>query len=107
MTAKALVTAEKLADKVNNPFPGQSDHYSVARRALLAEEIKFRRQMTRLAEQRRSLPQGPKVKKDYRFHDANGADVGLLDLFADKETLVTYFWMYGPQRERPCPMFEH
>jgi predicted dithiol-disulfide oxidoreductase (DUF899 family) len=30
--------------------------------------------------------------------------VGLIDLFGDKDTLVTYFWMYGPQRERPCPM---
>jgi predicted dithiol-disulfide oxidoreductase (DUF899 family) len=28
----------------------------------------------------------------------------LLDLFGDRQTLVTYFWMYGPQRERPCPM---
>ena len=27
-----------------------------------------------------------------------------MDLFGDKDTLVTYFWMYGPQRERPCPM---
>lgn len=26
------------------------------------------------------------------------------DLFGDKNTLVTYFWMYGPQRPRPCPM---
>ena len=30
--------------------------------------------------------------------------MGLRDLFGDKDTLVTYFWMYGPQRERPCPM---
>ena len=27
-----------------------------------------------------------------------------MDLFGDKDTLVTYFWRYGPQRERPCPM---
>jgi len=26
------------------------------------------------------------------------------DLFADKETLVIYSYMFGPQRERPCPM---
>lgn len=60
--------------------------------------------MTRLAEQRRALPEGPTVDKNYRFHDANGVDVGLIDLFGDKDTLITYFWMYGPQRERPCPM---
>ena len=28
----------------------------------------------------------------------------LADLFGRHDTLVTYFWMYGPQRERPCPM---
>ena len=57
-----------------------------------------------LAAQRRALPPGPMVEKNYRFHDANGLEVGLIDLFGDKDTLVTYFWMYGPQRERPCPM---
>nr|WP_207792422.1 DUF899 family protein [Polymorphobacter multimanifer] len=87
-----------------NQFPGGSDEYRAARIALLAEEIEFRRHMTRLAEQRRALPAGPVIDKDYRFQDANGADVGLIDLFGDKATLVTYFWMYGPQRERPCPM---
>jgi predicted dithiol-disulfide oxidoreductase (DUF899 family) len=25
-------------------------------------------------------------------------------MFGDKDTLITYFWMYGPQRARPCPM---
>jgi predicted dithiol-disulfide oxidoreductase (DUF899 family) len=60
--------------------------------------------MTKLAEIRRLLPDGPVVTKDYRFKDENGSEVGLTDLFGDKETLVTYFWMYGPQRVRPCPM---
>jgi predicted dithiol-disulfide oxidoreductase (DUF899 family) len=104
MPIQALVSADQLAEKSGNPFPGESQEYRVTRRALLAEEIEFRRHMTRLAEQRRALPPGPTVTKDYRFHDANGTDVGLIDLFGDKDTLVTYFWMYGPQRERPCPM---
>ena len=30
--------------------------------------------------------------------------VRLGDLFGKDNTLVTYFWMYGPQRERPCLM---
>lgn len=60
--------------------------------------------MTRLVEQRRLLPDGPVIEKNYRFKDANGNDIGLLDLFGDKQTLVAYFWMYGPQRARPCPM---
>jgi predicted dithiol-disulfide oxidoreductase (DUF899 family) len=107
MPSDTLVPADQLAEKANNPFPGESDEYRVARRALLAEEIEFRRHMTRLAEQRRALPPGPVIDMDYRFHDANGADVALIDLFSDKHTLVTYFWMFGPQRERPCPMCTH
>lgn len=104
MSTQTLVPAEQLAKMLINPFPDESNEYRVARRALLAEEIEFRRHMTRLADQRRALPSGPIIAKNYRFHDANGGDVGLIDLFGEKDTLVTYFWMYGPQRERPCPM---
>ena len=71
---------------------------------MLAEEIEFRRHMTRLSDQRRALPPGPVIAKAYRFKDAQGKDVGLLDLFGRHDSLVTYFWMFGPQRERPCPM---
>ena len=104
MTTQTLVPANELAKLAKNPFPGERDAYREACHALLAEEIEFRRHMTRLAEQRRALPLGPVISKDYRFHDANGLDVGLIDLFGDKDALVTCFWMYGPQRERPCPM---
>jgi predicted dithiol-disulfide oxidoreductase (DUF899 family) len=99
-----LVPATALATKAKTPFPGASADYETARKALLAEEIEFRRHMTRLAEQRRALPPGPVIRKNYRFKDEQGFEVGLSDLFGDKNTLVTYFWMYGPQRERPCPM---
>ncbi len=44
------------------------------------------------------------MSKDYRFRDADGRTVGLGDLFGDHDTLITYFWMYGPERARPCPM---
>ncbi len=44
------------------------------------------------------------IEKNYRFKDANGAELGLIDLFGKHDTLVSYFWMFGPQRERPCPM---
>jgi predicted dithiol-disulfide oxidoreductase (DUF899 family) len=104
MADQTLVPAAQFAAKGRTPFPGESEAYRDARRALLEEEIEFRRHMTRLVEQRRALPDGPVIEKDYRFKDANGADVGLLDLFGDNDTLVSYFWMFGPQRERPCPM---
>jgi predicted dithiol-disulfide oxidoreductase (DUF899 family) len=99
-----LVPAQELARKAKTPFPGVSEEYRKAREALLAEEIEVRRHLTRVTEQRRALPPGPLIEKNYRFKDENAFEVGLLDLFGDKDTLVTYFWMYGPQRERPCPM---
>jgi predicted dithiol-disulfide oxidoreductase (DUF899 family) len=99
-----LIPAAELAARGKSPFPNASDAYREARRALLAEEIEFRRHMTRVVEQRKALPPGPVIEKDYRFLDENGEEVGLLDLFGDKDALVTYFWMFGPQRERPCPM---
>lgn len=103
MTA-ALAPAAELAAKAKNPFPGESDAYRAARQALLAQEIELRRHLTRVTEQRQALPPGPVIAKDYRFKDETGAELSLLDLFGDKQTLMTYFWMYGPQRERPCPM---
>ncbi len=99
-----LIPAQDLAAKGRALFPGESDAYRAARQALLAEEIEFRRHMTRVVEQRRALPPGPVVTKDYRFKDANGNAVGLIDLFGHHDTLLAYFWMFGPQRARPCPM---
>ena len=75
----------------------------MARNALLAEEIELRRHIERVAEQRRALPPGGKVSKDYRFVGEQGP-VGFAELFGDKLTLAAYSYMYGPQRERPCPM---
>ena len=99
-----LKPAADLAALRKAGFPGESEAYAQARRALLQEEIEFRRHMTRLGEQRRALPPGPVIEKDYRFKDEQGFEVGLKNLFGDKQALVTYFWMYGPERERPCPM---
>lgn len=99
-----LTDAKTLSAMRRPPFPGESDAYAKARQNLLAAEIEFRRHMTRLTEQRMALPPGPPIEKDYRFRDASGAELRLIDLFGDHDTLVSYFWMYGPQRERPCPM---
>jgi predicted dithiol-disulfide oxidoreductase (DUF899 family) len=95
--------ASELAEKASKPFPGESDAYREARTALLAEEIQLRRDIQRVAAKRRALPPGGEAK-DYRFLDENGKEVGLGDLFGRHDTLFTYFWMYGPERERPCPM---
>lgn len=100
----ALKDAKQLAKGAKTPFPGASPEYEAARQALLAEEIELRRHSTRVAEQRRALPPGPVIEKAYKFKDEHGFDAQLFELFDDKDTLVTYFWMYGPERQRPCPM---
>lgn len=99
---QTLSAAPALASR-RRAFPGEDESYAKARKSLLAEEIDLRRRMTRVAEQRRRLPAGP-IMQGYRFRDANGTEQGLADLFGDHDTLVSYFWMYGPERERPCPM---
>ena len=98
-----LTSATELTKKSGVHFPNESGAYRRARNELLAEEIELRRHIERVAEQRRALPPGGAVSKDYRFEGENGP-VGFKDLFGDKHTLAVYSYMYGPQRERPCPM---
>lgn len=98
-----LIPARELARKNNAGFPNESEAYRKARNELLAEEIELRRHLWRVAEQRRALPPGGEVTRDYRFVGSNG-EAGLEDLFGDKQTLVIYSMMYGPQRKQGCPM---
>jgi predicted dithiol-disulfide oxidoreductase (DUF899 family) len=98
-----LAPAIELARKNRVRFPNESDEYRRAREALLAEEIELRRHIERVAEQRRALPPGGEVSPDYRFQGEHGP-ARFADLFGDKQTLVIYSYMFGPQRERPCPM---
>jgi predicted dithiol-disulfide oxidoreductase (DUF899 family) len=84
-------------------FHGESAEYRRARNELLAEEIELRRHIERVAEQRRALPPGGIVPEDYRF-EGEAAPVTLSEMFGTHDTLVTYNWMFGPQRARPCPM---
>lgn len=103
MSSQTFTPASELAARGSRPFPNESDEYRRARTALLAEEIELRRQIQRVAAERRTLPPGP-VAGNYRFLDKDGNDLGLIDLFGEHDTLFTYFWMYGPERERACPM---
>jgi predicted dithiol-disulfide oxidoreductase (DUF899 family) len=100
---KTLTPARELAKNNKTRFPNEGPEYRQARTALLAEEIELRRHIERVSEQRRALPAGGKVPKDYRFESEQGP-VSFADLFGDKQTLVLYSYMFGPQRERPCPM---
>jgi len=98
-----LVPAAELAKKNQTQFPNESAEYRRARQALLTEEIELRRHIERVAAQRRTLPPGGEVPKNYEFVGESGP-VTLKDLFGDKQSLVVYTYMFGPQRERPCPM---
>lgn len=102
--AGKLRPAADMAEANATRWPGESAVYRKARTALLTEEIELRRHIQRVAQQRRDLPAGPAPAKDYRFLDEQGRELGLADLFGAHDTLFTYLWMYGPERERPCPM---
>jgi len=103
MSTQPLVPAAELAARNTYRMPNESAAYRAARNALLAEEIELRRHIERVAAMRRALPPGGEVTGDYRFEGTEG-DFDLTGLFGEKQTLVTYSYMFGPQRERPCPM---
>lgn len=98
-----VVPATELAQRNSFTLPNESDSYRRARHALLVEEIELRRHIERVAEQRRALPPGGAATGDYRFEGEAGT-LDLAGLFGDRQTLVVYSYMFGPQRERPCPM---
>lgn len=90
-------------------FPSESGAYRKARDKLLKEEMALRRHTEAVAALRRKLPLGGKVPEDYVFEGVDELmgvrKVRLSELFApDKDTLVIYNYMYGPNMERPCPM---
>ena len=100
--SKTLAPASELAANCPVRFPNESAEYRRARTALLAEEIELRRHIERVAEMRRALPPGGEVK-NYKFVGEQGP-TDFARLFGDKQTLVIYSYMFGPQREKPCPM---
>jgi predicted dithiol-disulfide oxidoreductase (DUF899 family) len=100
---ETLTPAAELARDNPVRFPNESPEYRTARNALLAEEIELRRRIERVAAQRRALPPGGEARGDYRFEGEDG-ETGFEGLFADKQTLVAYSYMFGPERARPCPM---
>ena len=99
-----LTPAVDLAAKNKARFPHESDEYRRARQQLLVEEIELRRNHERVAALRRDLPRGGEVARDYHFVAEDGTDVTFADLFGDHDTLVINSYMFGPQREAPCPM---
>ena len=103
MNAPTLTPAIELASRGPVRFPNESAEYRAARTALLAEEFELRRQIARVAAQRAMLPPGGAVTGDYRFIGEEGP-TGFSGLFGDKPTLAAYSFMFGPERQKACPM---
>ena len=91
-------------------FKGESADYRTARDRLLQSEIALRRQMEAVAAERRALPPGPLLEKDYKFErigaDGKRQSVRLSDLFAPGTTSLLIYNMMFPrhaQDDRPQP----
>jgi predicted dithiol-disulfide oxidoreductase (DUF899 family) len=100
---KPLISAEKLVATNQAHFPNESGEYRAQRNELLVEEIELRRHVERVAAQRRALPAGGEILKDFELISGDGP-VLFSSLFGEKDTLMVYSMMYGPQRKAPCPM---
>lgn len=100
--SETLVPAQQLAAANQAHYPNESAEYRAARNALLAEEIELRRHVERVAAQRRALPPGGQIEKDFEFISEAGP-TRLSGLFDGKKTLMVYSMMYGRQRKGPCP----
>lgn len=84
-------------------FPNEGKKYRAARDKLLQAELALRRQIEKVAAQRRKLPVGGELPQDYLFEGERGP-VRLSQLFEKGGTLVAYSFMYGPKMPKPCPM---
>ena len=95
----------------NLAYPNESAGYRVARNRLLEAEIALRAQIEEVAAQRRALPPGGAVAEDYLFERIGAhhrpEQVRLSELFGNHDTLILYSFMYGPERDTPCPGCTH
>src|SRR6202022_4272469 len=85
-------------------YPNESREYRDARDGLLKEEQELVDKIKSVAEKRRKLPPGGQLKTDYVFQWANDGKVGtsvkFSELFAGKNTLLLYSFMYGPNWDK-------
>jgi predicted dithiol-disulfide oxidoreductase (DUF899 family) len=98
-------------DFAHMAFPNESDEYRSARNALLDAEIELRRQTEAVAAMRRALPPGGEVPEDFVFERIGAGflpeQVRLSQLFGDFPTILVYGYMFGPERDTPCPGCTH
>jgi predicted dithiol-disulfide oxidoreductase (DUF899 family) len=84
-------------------YPNESREYRDARDSLLKDEQELVDKVKAVAEKRRKLGPGGALKEDYVFQWANDGKVGqrvkFSELFAGKNTLLLYSFMFGPNWE--------
>jgi predicted dithiol-disulfide oxidoreductase (DUF899 family) len=75
-------------------YPNETPEYRKARDELLEDEKALVEKVKSVAEKRRQLPPGGRLKEDYGFHWANDGkvdqEVRLSELFGDKPTLILF-----------------
>src|SRR3981081_3929473 len=88
-------------------YPNESREYREARDSLLKDEQELVDKVKSVAEKRRKLPRGGQLKEDYVVQGGDDGKVGksvkFSELFAGKNTLLLYSFMYGPNWDKPCP----
>ena len=88
-------------------FPNESAEYRKARNRLLEAEIALRRQTEEVAALRRALPPGGEIPEDFEFERIGAFQrpekVKLSELFGEHSTLLLYSYMFGPEKDLPCP----
>lgn len=88
-------------------FPNESEEYRNQRNELLDVEVRLRAQIEAVAEQRRQLPLGGRLKEDYVFQrinaDGSTESIPFNDLFGQHQSLLLYTMMFGPGWDAPCP----
>lgn len=77
------------------------DEWTAARKELLKKEKQSTKLLDQLSEERRNLP-WVKITKNYVFDGPDGK-VTLADLFAGRNQLVVYHFMFGPDWKEGCP----
>ncbi len=89
-------------------FPNESPEYREARNKVLKAETELREKIEEVAELRRGMPMGGKLKEDYVFEelDSRGDEkqTKLSELFSPgKNSLIIYSFMFAPDDEKACP----
>lgn len=103
-----LTRIKNILEMHDKRFPNESTDYRDKRNALLKREHALRLEIEAVAKQRRDLPPGGALKSDYVFEEVSFTDgatesICFSDLFGDKENLIVYSYMYGPDWNTPCP----